>query len=168
MRAVDCYGLSSRVQCDQGRENISVAQHMLRFCGIERYSVIAGSSVHNQRIERLWRDSHHCVTSLYYQLFYYLENVSLLNPIVDEHLFALHYVFLPRINQSLQYFQASWNNHRIRTERGFTPNQLFTIGMLRLQNSGLAAVDFFHKYQKVMALKKMGFPLLMVRWKYLQ
>ena len=85
-------------------------------------------------------------------LSYYLEDNSLLNPIVNEHLFAL----LPRINQSLQYFQASWNNHRIHTEKGLTPNQLFTTGMLRLQNSGLAAVDFFSQVPESYGIEEDG------------
>ena len=53
LKAVDGYGLPSRVRCDQGKENISIARHMLHFHGIERNSVIAGSSIHNQRIEHL-------------------------------------------------------------------------------------------------------------------
>ena len=35
--------------------------------------VLTGSSVHNQRIEHLWRDTFRCVLSLYYQVFHYLE-----------------------------------------------------------------------------------------------
>ena len=50
LQAVGQYGLPSRIRCDQGRENTRFAQHMLR---VERRSVLAGSSVHNQRIERL-------------------------------------------------------------------------------------------------------------------
>ena len=80
---------------------------------------------------------------MFHRLFYYLEQNDLLNPITEEHLLALHYIFLPRINRALKQFQAAWNDHGVRTERGQTPNQLFTAGALRLRNSGLPALDFF-------------------------
>ena len=105
-------------------------------------SVLVGSSVHNQHIECFWRDMHRCATSVYYRLFYYLEH-ELLNPTSSVHIFALHYVYLPRINRSLKQFLEAWNNHGVRTEHGQTPNQLFTSRSLRLRNSGLAALDFF-------------------------
>ena len=143
LQAVREYGLPSRIRCDQGGENIIVSQHMLHFRGTERRSVLVGSSVHNQRVERLWRDMHRCVTGIFYKLFYFLEHHDLLDPINEDHLFALHYVYLPRINQALQLFRESWNDHHIRTEGGMTPNQLFTAGALTLRNSGQVAVDFF-------------------------
>ena len=37
----------------------------------------------------------------------------------------------------------SWNSHPIRTANHKPPHQLFTAGALLLQNSGLAAMDFF-------------------------
>ena len=42
-----------------------------------------------------------------------------------------------------------WNNHGICTERGHTPNQLFTSGVLHLRNSGLSAFDFFDNVPEV-------------------
>lgn len=137
------YGLPSRIRCDQGGENIQVACHMLRQRGTDRRSVLVGSSVHNQRIERLWRDMHRCITSVYYTLFYFLEHHNLLNPIDDVDIFSLHYVYIPRINQGLHEFVQSWNHHGMRTERGQTPHQLFTSGSLQLQNAGSTALDFF-------------------------
>ena len=90
-RAVQSYSLPSRLRCDQGRENILIAAHMLEHRGSEQQSDIVGSS---QRIERLWRDMHRCVTQLFYRLFYHLEYHNLLDPNNEAHLSALHYVFL--------------------------------------------------------------------------
>ena len=91
------------------KENTMIAHHMFENRGLKfnRGSMIVGSSVHNQRIERLWRDLHRCVTQLYYRLFFFLEYQGLLNPVNEYHLFALHYVFMPRLNKSLDGFVQS-------------------------------------------------------------
>ena len=143
LNAIREYGLPSRIRCDQGRENIQVVRHMLRHHGIERRSALVGSSVHNQRIERLWRDLHRYATQLFHRMFYYMEYHNLLDPINEKQMYALHYVFLPRINKALKDFKDAWNHHGVRTEKGMTPNQLFSSGMLRLKHSGLTAMDFF-------------------------
>ena len=81
------------------------------------------------------------------RLFYYLEQNDFLSPISSTDLFALHYIFLPRINQSLEEFVGAWNNYAIRTEDRQTPNQLFTAGSLQLHNSRLTALDFLMMLQ---------------------
>ena len=143
VEAVQQHGTPSRIRVDQGGENAFVVRHMLQVRGEEQRSVLIGSSVHNQRIERLWRDMHRCVTSNFYRVFYHLENCDLLDPLNPLHIYAIHFVFLPRINRALHLFKEAWNNHRLRSEHGQTPNQLFVAGALRLQHAGLVALDFF-------------------------
>jgi len=151
------YGLPSRIRIDQGGENTLVANHMLRYRGLGRHSVLVGSSVHNQRIEHLWRDSHRCSTCVYYQLFNHLEEEGLLNPLEEDQLFALHYVYIPKINNSLATFRNAWNNHGLRTESGKTPRQLFTSGVLQLRHSGLTALDFLDAVPEDYGLENSGF-----------
>ena len=54
--AVAQWGLPSRIRSDRGGENIDVVQYMIHRRGTGRGSALVGRSVHNQRIERLWRD----------------------------------------------------------------------------------------------------------------
>ena len=90
-----------------------IAQHMIECRGADQNSMITGSSVHNQHIACLWCDMHQCVTKLHYQLFYYLEETGLFDPLDELHLYALHYVFVPRINKALSDFKDAWNHHAI-------------------------------------------------------
>lgn len=92
--------------------------------------VITGSSVHNQRIERLWRDTFRCVLSLFYQLFYFLEDSNKLDPTSDVDLYCLHYVYVPKINSALKMFADGWNSHALTTEHSMTPSHMFTAGTL--------------------------------------
>lgn len=92
------FGRPLHIRTDHGGENMHVRGEGSDF---------TGSSVHNQRIENFNRDlNRNC-----YQVFF----------------FCLHYIFLPRINHTLEKFKGAHNNHSLSSERNRTPVRLFAI-----------------------------------------
>ena len=130
-KATEEFGVPSRVRSDKGGENVLVCQFMVMVRGTGRASHIAGSSVHNQRIERLWRDVYRCVCSMYHELFYSMEAMGVLDPDNDTDLFVLHCVYLARINRNLHEFARAWNLHPIRTERNWSPRKIMVNSLIR-------------------------------------
>ncbi len=125
---VSKFGLPDRVRSDHGGENIDVWRYMLEMHNYNPDCVLTGSSTHNERIERLWRDVHRSLLH-FADTFRDFESEGILDTLNDVDMYCLHHVFLPRLNKCVYDFQESWNNHGLSTEGNMTPYQLFAEGM---------------------------------------
>ena len=110
------YGMPARIRTDKGGENVDIWQYMVDIRGENNHPYLAGSSVHNCRIERLWRDVRSSVLSTYLAVFNTLEGENVLDPNNETDLFCLHFIFVPRINEALKLFQQAWNSHSLSSE----------------------------------------------------
>ena len=132
-RAVQQFGLPSRVRGDHGGENVEIARFRVQERGEGRGSFIAGPSTRNQRIEHLWGEVFRCVSFLFYAVFYSLEESGYLSVSNPLQMFLLHQVFLPRINVALDEFTRASNLRPVQTERNWSPERLWVNGMLNRQ-----------------------------------
>jgi len=123
-------GIPNLIRGDRGLENVAIATSLR---GENHF--IAGRSVHNVRIERLWRDMHRVVTKRYQSIFRTLEEEYAVNFDIPENVWIIQSIFLPSINEQLSIFKGSWNNHtmKMQEEKGkFSPS---SINLLMHQNS---------------------------------
>ncbi len=52
----------------------------------------------------------------------------------EQHMYILHMVFLPRINNVITKFTSGWRRHPLRTEGNKCPERLWKNGMIDLRN----------------------------------
>lgn len=81
LESIRSCGIPGRMRVDGGSEFNHVEYFMKLANGQNRGSFMRGKSVHNQRIERLWKDVHEKVVVKYKDTFLHMENVSTVNPI---------------------------------------------------------------------------------------
>ena len=79
-------------------------------------SHIQGSSVDNQQIEKLHRDTTWCCLSSFYSVCTCMESEGILDFSNDTDAFCLHYVFLSHMNRALEEFHLGWNQDAVSTE----------------------------------------------------
>lgn len=70
-----------------------------------------------------------------------MEDEGILEILDNVHLYSLHYVFIPRINRSLDEFIQQMNNHPVSSENNQSPLQMWEKGMLDNMHSGYTALS---------------------------
>ncbi|CAH3173066.1 unnamed protein product [Porites lobata] len=121
--------------------NYHVGAYMIQHRGPARGSIITGSSVHNSRVERTHHDVYSGVLAFYSRVFQQLEDEGNLDVLNDVHIFSLHHIYIPRIQNSLEELVSQMNNRPVSTERNHSPLQMWERGMLENLHSGHTALS---------------------------
>jgi hypothetical protein len=104
-------------------------------------------SVHNSRIERLWYDVSDGFGNKWKEFFHTLEDHHGLNALDPSHIWLLHQLFLPAINDDALAWAEAWNSHKLQLDEGCrsSPKQLFCRSLWTDGIHGLPPQDDNHE-----------------------
>ena len=75
--------------------------------------------------------------------FIFLEEGTLLDPDNEINIFALHCLYLTRINRSLKEFKKAWNRHPICTLNNWNPYKIWMNSVIRDDNTSVGDLENF-------------------------
>eukprot|EP01084_Bolivina_argentea_P168860 292750_1 len=126
------------IRTERGLENTETWRVMLQQRGINTRAVLVGPSTRNTRIERLWLTLRVHKIDIWKRRFESMETHNGLDVTNSIHLWALHYIFIPRINNEFEAWRVSQNNHPHPSDTlagvRRTPLQIFIEGSGQLTN----------------------------------
>ncbi|KAJ8685200.1 hypothetical protein QAD02_020993 [Eretmocerus hayati] len=111
------------LRSDRGTENqlVEVIQRVLRNehadPDAQHYCFIKGKSVHNERIEKYWKQLRNSTLGFYIDLFRAMEETKVLDQSDIVQVELLRYCFGKTIQNDLRQSTKEWNEHRIRLQK---------------------------------------------------
>ncbi|KAJ8088216.1 hypothetical protein PM082_013767 [Marasmius tenuissimus] len=140
LEAIQIHGCPSRVRGDHGTENGMVCEFMETLRGTGRGSYLYGKSIHNIRIERLWRDVTLGFGAKWKYFFQDLEVNESLDVNNNNHIWLLQHLFLHAINNDARVWAESWNRHPItlRQQRSQSLAEMF---VFRMMENGMRGME---------------------------
>ncbi|KZS93702.1 hypothetical protein SISNIDRAFT_465883 [Sistotremastrum niveocremeum HHB9708] len=91
------------------------------------YAFLRGRSVHNVRIERLWRDIGKTTLAPFAAVFRLLRQNGLFVLENRIHRVAMILVYQPRVQASLDEATRTWNHHALSSERHRSPKAIWSL-----------------------------------------
>jgi len=105
-------------------------------CSTGNRLIVLARSLHNIRIEWLWRDIRKDTLEMFRRIFMHLESLGLLDMDDPIHRVCLFLVYRARIQKSLDETTVSWNNHKVRTAGNKTPIAMYQLSREHAINRG--------------------------------
>ena len=148
-------GLPARISSDYGLENVGIVYFIL--AAHKTSSFLTGTSVHNQRIERLWQEVFESFIQPFYNHFMHflliqscyvlhftfylfcihrkLEQEGLLDQSNDFDMMCLHLCVGQFLSAVVGDFLELWNRHLVQTDGNRIPLQVFYVGYVKSNNN---------------------------------